>query len=46
MLQHEIEEETDNIQSVGSLLGITITFLKEIRKDLQKLDKKLDDIKD
>ena len=37
-----MEEYVDNVTGVGQQMGIVITFLKEIRKDLARMEEKID----
>lgn len=41
-LEAETEEQLANVSGVGEQLGIAITFIKEIKKDLIRLEGKID----
>ncbi|KAM3132721.1 hypothetical protein pb186bvf_015149 [Paramecium bursaria] len=44
--QHKIQEQLKNVENIGAILGVTVMFIQDIKKDLMRLESKLDEIRD
>ncbi|KAM3137410.1 hypothetical protein pb186bvf_010590, partial [Paramecium bursaria] len=43
-IESQLEQQLKNVNEIGDILGITINFMKDIKKDLQAIQSKLDNI--
>ncbi|KAM3143234.1 hypothetical protein pb186bvf_004566 [Paramecium bursaria] len=44
--ESQLQEQLQNVQEIGNSLGITMLFIRDLKKDLVKIDQKINEIQD